>query len=84
VANNISREQDVETPVENMPIVHVYMWSGLSREAKEKIIKSITKVFEELGIPGHAVEVVIHEVPKENWGVGGEQASEKFKETRPP
>jgi len=67
-----------------MPIVHVYMWSGVSRETKEKIIKGITKVFEELGIPGHAVEVVILEVPKENWGVGGEQASEKFKEARPP
>jgi 4-oxalocrotonate tautomerase len=84
VANNISREQDVETPVEDMPIVHVYMWSGVSREAKARIIKGITKVFEELGIPGHAVEVVILEVPKENWGIGGEQASEKFKETKPP
>jgi len=84
MANNISREQNVETPVENMPIVHVYMWSGVSREAKEKIIKGITRVFEELGIPGHAVEVVILEVPKENWGVGGELASEKFKEARPP
>jgi 4-oxalocrotonate tautomerase family enzyme len=52
--------------VEDMPIVHVYMWSGLSREAKENIIKGITGVFEELEIPGHAVEVVIHEVPKEN------------------
>jgi phenylpyruvate tautomerase PptA (4-oxalocrotonate tautomerase family) len=30
------------------------------------------------------VEVVIHEIPRENWGVGGEQASEKFKETKPP
>jgi 4-oxalocrotonate tautomerase len=67
-----------------MPIVHVYMWSGVSREAKEKMIKGITKVFEELGIPGHAVEVVILEVPRENWGVGGEQASGKFKEARPP
>jgi 4-oxalocrotonate tautomerase len=80
----LSREHNVETPVENMPIVHVYMWSGVSREAKEKIIKGITKVFEELGIPRQAVEVVILEVPKENWGVGGELASEKFKETRPP
>jgi 4-oxalocrotonate tautomerase len=66
-----------------MPIVHVYMWSEVSRKAKEKIIKGITKVFEELGIPGQAVEVVIHKVPRENWGVGGEQASHKF-EDRPP
>jgi len=48
-----------------MPIVHVYMWSGMSREAEEKIIKGITKVFEGLGIPRQAVEVVIYEVPKE-------------------
>jgi len=48
-----------------IPIVHVYMWSGVSREAKVRIVKGITKVFEELGIPGHAVEVVIHEVPRE-------------------
>jgi 4-oxalocrotonate tautomerase len=67
-----------------MPIVHVYMWSGVSRETKARIIKGITRVFEELGIPGQAVEVVIHEVPRENWGVEGGQASEKFKETRPP
>jgi len=84
MTNNTGREQDVETPVENMPIVHVYMWSGLSREAKARIIKGVTKVFEELGISGQAVEVVIHEVPKENWGIGGEQASEKFKEIKSP
>ena len=67
-----------------MPIVHVYMWSGVSRKAKAKIIKGITKVFEELGISPHAVKVVIHEIPKENWGVEGEQASEKFKDVKPP
>ena len=67
-----------------MPIVHVYMWSGVSKEAKTKIIKGITKVFEEFGIPSHAIEIVIHEIPKENWGVEGEQASEKFKDVKPP
>ena len=56
----------------------------MSGEAKEETVKDITRVFEELGIPGHTVEVVILEVPKENWGVGGELASEKFKETRTP
>jgi len=41
-------------------------------------------MFEKLVTPGHAMGVVIHEVPKENWGVRGEQASEKFKEAKPP
>ncbi len=67
-----------------MPIVTVYMWAGVSNEAKKKIISGITKVFEEVGIPRHAVEVIVVEVPKENWGVGGELASEKFKELKPP
>jgi len=67
-----------------MPIVHVYVWSGLSNEAKRRVISGITKVFTEVGIPREAVEVVIHEIPKENWGVGGEQASERFKDVKPP
>ncbi|MEM1679916.1 MAG: 2-hydroxymuconate tautomerase family protein, partial [Sulfolobales archaeon] len=62
-----------------MPIVHVYVWKGFSNDAKKKVIAGITKVFTELNIPQHAVEVIIHEIPKEDWGVGGEQASEKFR-----
>jgi phenylpyruvate tautomerase PptA (4-oxalocrotonate tautomerase family) len=49
-----------------MPIVHVYMWSGLSKEAKARIV-NITRVYGGLGIPAHAVEVIIHETPRENW-----------------
>ncbi|MEM3846153.1 MAG: tautomerase family protein [Candidatus Parvarchaeota archaeon] len=67
-----------------MPIVHVYVWEGFSNSAKKKVISGITKVFTKLDIPATAVETVIHEVPKENWGVGGEQASEKLKETHLP
>jgi len=67
-----------------MPVVHVYMWSGVSKEAKNKIIRGITKIFEDLGIPSQAVEIIIIEVPKENWGAGGESADEKFKDVKPP
>jgi len=67
-----------------MPVVHVYVWSGFSSEAKKKTIAGITKVFTEMGIPAEAVEVVIHEVPKENWGIGGEQASQRPKHVQPP
>ncbi|MCS7111486.1 MAG: tautomerase family protein [Ignisphaera sp.] len=67
-----------------MPIVVVYTWSGISSEAKKKVVSGITKVFEDIGIPRHAVEIIIVETPKENWGVGGEQASEKFRDIKPP
>jgi len=67
-----------------MPIVHVNVWKGFSNEAKKKVIKGITKVFTEMGIPAEAVEIVIHEVPMENWGAGGEQASKKLKHAKIP
>jgi 4-oxalocrotonate tautomerase len=62
-----------------MPSIHVYIWPGRSKDAKAQIIKGITNVFTDLKIPANAVEVIIHEVPKENWGSGGEQACDKFK-----
>lgn len=59
-----------------MPVVHVYMWAGRSEEVKGKIIEGITRVFtENLGIPAEAVTVVIHDIPRENWGMAGKQAS---------
>jgi 4-oxalocrotonate tautomerase len=67
-----------------MPIVHVNVWKGFSNEAKKKVIEGITKVFTEMGIPAEAVEVVIHEVPMENWGISGEQASAKLKHAKIP
>ncbi len=67
-----------------MPLAHVYVWKGFSDQAKKKTIAGITKVFEELGIPPHAVEVIIHEIPKDDWGIGGEQACERFKDMQPP
>ncbi len=67
-----------------MPIVHVYVWSGFSNEAKKNVIEGVTKVFTNMDIPAEAVEIVIHDIPKENWGVGGKQASEKFKQVDIP
>lgn len=67
-----------------MPIVHVYVWRGFSEEAKKRAMAGITKVFADMGIPKEAVEVLIHEVPKEDWGIGGEPASERLKGSRPP
>jgi 4-oxalocrotonate tautomerase len=62
-----------------MPIVQVYVWKGFGEEKAKKLIQNITKVFVDLEIPEHAVEVVINEIPKSHWGAGGEPASEKFK-----
>jgi 4-oxalocrotonate tautomerase len=63
-----------------MPIVHVNVWEGFGQEKAKTVIKNITKVFVDLGIPSEAVEVIVHEIPKTHWGIGGVPASEKFKD----
>lgn len=60
-----------------MPVVRVDMWEGRTAEAKEKLIKDITKAFTEVGVPSEAVTVIINDVPKTNWGTGGKQAAKR-------
>jgi 4-oxalocrotonate tautomerase len=60
-----------------MPLVHTFMWEGLDDETARKIISGITRVFTEMGVPAEAVRVIIHEVPKNRWGIAGELASER-------
>jgi len=64
-----------------MPIVHVNVWKGFGEERIKTVIQKITEVLVDLGVPEHAVEVIVHEIPKPHWGIGGTPASEKFKET---
>ena len=66
-----------------MPIGHVNVWEGFGEEKAKVVIQHITDVFVDLGVPRHAVEVVVHEIPKSHWGIGGEPASEKLKEVAP-
>ena len=66
-----------------MPLVHVNVWEGFGEKKAKTVIQGITKVFSDLGIPTQAVEVIVHEIPKSHWGIGGEPASEKFKDINP-
>ncbi|WP_169543436.1 2-hydroxymuconate tautomerase [Sneathiella aquimaris] len=62
-----------------MPMIRVEMFAGRSAEQKKTLIKSLTKATSEaIGVSEASVDVVITEVAKENWGLGGEPASEKF------
>jgi len=62
-----------------MPIVHIETWP-IEKEKKPELIKNITDVFVNMGIPKEAVTVLIHETELDNWGSGGEQHSVKFKD----
>jgi 4-oxalocrotonate tautomerase len=64
-----------------MPIVQVSVWEGMTLENKKKTVEGITKVFEDLGVPREAVEIVIYEAPKTNWASGGRLHSEVHAKT---
>jgi 4-oxalocrotonate tautomerase len=67
-----------------MPIVNVDFWEGVGEEKVKAMIRGITNVIVDLGVPKQAVEVIVHEIPKTHWGIGGEPASEKLKDISPP
>ena len=61
-----------------MPIIKIDLWAGRNDELKEKLISNITKtVCDTLGCPPEAVEVVITDIPKSNWGIAGVPASKR-------
>lgn len=63
------------------PIITIDTWP-LKTEQKKDIIKKITEVFTGMDIPAQAVTIIIHDTPLENWGSGGEQHCEKFKDLK--
>ncbi|MCD6493399.1 MAG: 2-hydroxymuconate tautomerase family protein [Archaeoglobaceae archaeon] len=59
-----------------MPVIKVDMWEGRDKDTKRELIQAITKaVSETLNVSAEQIHVIINEVPKDNWGIAGEQAS---------
>jgi 4-oxalocrotonate tautomerase len=60
-----------------MPIVEIKLWIGRNKEMKRKLIENVSRtVAETLEISIDRIELIITDVPKENWGKHGVQASE--------
>jgi 4-oxalocrotonate tautomerase len=59
-----------------MPIVRIELWEGRTEEQKEKLIGKVSEcVADTLGVDIEHVEVLVFDVPKANWGIGGRPAS---------
>ena len=62
-----------------MPLVKIYLWKGRDKEKKKELIKKVTStVVDVIDCSAEAVQVIINEVDKDNWGIGGVPASIKF------
>ena len=48
---------------------------GRSLDAKRALYTAIAHNLESIGIPGDHVTIVLHEIPRENWGIRGGQAA---------
>lgn len=55
-----------------MPFVHIEILEGRSEAKIEELIAEITKTTESvLGSSKQSIRVIVHEVPKTHWGMGG-------------
>lgn len=55
-----------------MPIVHVYMMSGRTQTQKEILVRQVTDaVMTSVDAPEENVRVIISEIPKSDYGIGG-------------
>ena len=60
-----------------MPVVTVEWWAGRTVEQKKQLVKGITSVMVNMGIPEEVIHIIIKDVPKDNWATGGKLASEQ-------
>ena len=55
-----------------MPVVTIEMWEGRSVDQKRKLVQAVTEAMvEHADANPDALHVIIHEVPRQNWGRAG-------------
>ena len=65
-----------------MPIVQVETWKGKSPEVRKVLAEALTQaVVKPIGCEPQAVTVIINEVDKGDWFIGGKGANELFPDT---
>ncbi|MDG6097593.1 4-oxalocrotonate tautomerase [Alteromonas sp. ZYF713] len=60
-----------------MPIAHLEILEGRTAEQRATLISEVTDaISRSIDAPKERVRVIITEIPKANWGIGGVPASE--------
>ena len=61
-----------------MPIVHIELYPGRTKTMKEHLVRRIVDAVAEVaGTSREAVEVIFHEVAKDNWAMGPRLVSDR-------
>jgi len=59
-----------------MPVVTVEMWEGRTPEQKRQLVAGITDAFVRIGTSPERVQIILKDVSKQNWAIGGKLASD--------
>lgn len=60
-----------------MPIAQIVMMEGRDVDKKRRLIAAVTDAIEKsLEAPRHSIRVILVEVPKEHFGIGGVPAAD--------
>jgi 4-oxalocrotonate tautomerase len=61
-----------------MPIIHIYLREGRSKETKRELLSEITAAASRtLGNSPESIRVLLQEIPDDHWGVNGKPISER-------
>jgi 4-oxalocrotonate tautomerase len=61
-----------------MPTLKVEMMEGRTTEQKTALVKALTQaVVDSLGSKPESVDILIYDIPRQNWATGGIQWSER-------
>jgi len=59
------------TQPERYTVITISAFQGRSLDAKRNLYRGIVERLETLGIPRDHTKIILNEVPRENWGLGG-------------
>lgn len=57
-------------------VIEISLFSGRSLEAKRRLYAALAANLAPFGLAPNEIKVILHEVPRENWGLRGLPASE--------
>ena len=61
-----------------MPVAHLYILEGRDDDKKERLIAEVTEaIHRSLEAPIESVRVIITEMPKGHFGIGGQSAKKR-------
>jgi len=57
-----------------MPVVEVKWYAGRDETAKSHVAQAIGKAMQDVGVPAGVTHVVLHDIPRGDWVVPGQEA----------